>query len=878
LSTAIRLPRRVAPSVNWSGGLVLAPVAVAYFAVAKLGLTFAAGNDIVSAVWPPSGVALAAVFVLGYRVWPAIAVGAFFANATGDSSAAVAAGIACGNALAAVSAGYMLSRARFDPHLGRIRDVVALALLGAAASTAVNATIGTSVLWIDGVASPGTLWEFWRVWWLGDLTGVLLVAPPLLLLAAGRGAPLPRARIAEASVLVAALVAVTIVVLNGRVTVAYPVFPLIILASMRFRQVGGVVAALVVSSLAVYFTAHGEGPFVGGSSAIELLRAQLFVAVAAVTALLVAAMRTEWERSEGALARLGESERALAEAQELAHIGSWEWDIASDRITWSPELYRIFDVDRSVVDLSYDAYMRLVHPDDRDRFDQMIRASVEQGTRFHVEHRAVRPDGEERILDCHGRLLRDARRGPIKLLGTAQDVTAQRLAEQRLEHLALHDPLTGLPNRALFLDRLEHALTLSQRPGSNLAVLFCDVDDFKDVNDGFGHEAGDELLTALPLRLREALRPGDTVARFGGDEFAILCEQLGSEMSAIAIAKRLTEAFSRPLEVGGRCYHVGISVGLVLVRGGEAKPGDVLRDADAAMYRAKTAGKNRYVLFDEGMRTHLVSRLQTEAELRRAVERQQLQLRFQPVYSLRDGELVGAEALLRWHHPERGLLPLAEFLDVAEASGTIVELGAWVLEEACARAAELSRDDGARRLRVSVNLSARQIADADLATLVAETLARTALDPSLLAVEITESALLGQSGAALQNLVRLRELGVGLVLDDFGTGYSSLSYLKRMPIDLLKIDREFVRGLGERDEDTAIVAAILSMAQSLGVETVAEGVETEEQLLWLCEHRCQFAQGHLLSPPLPSERLASSSAAAALSLGAAARPSRSGSA
>jgi diguanylate cyclase (GGDEF)-like protein/PAS domain S-box-containing protein len=588
--------------VRWQGGIVAVPVAVVYFAVAKLGLTFSAGNDIVSAVWPPSGVALAAVFVLGYRVWPGIVVGAFFANATGDSSAAVALGIASGNALAAISAGYMLSRASFDPRLGRIRDVVALALLGAAASTAINATIGTTVLWIDGIATSGSLWEFWRVWWLGDLTGVLLVAPPLLLLAAGRGERLPRARVAEASLVVVALIAVTLVVLNGKVTVAYPVFPLIILASMRFRQWGGVVAALIVCTLAVYFTAHGKGPFIGGSSAIELLRAQLFVAVAAVTALLVAAMRTEWERSEGALARLAESERALAEAQELAHIGSWEWDVGADRISWSPELYRILGVEREATDVSYDTYTQRVHPDDRERFDQVVRASIEHGTPFHIEHRALRPDGAERVLDCNGRLLEDPRGGPAKMLGTAQDVTGQRFAEQQLEHLALHDVLTGLPNRALFLNRLEHALTSARSPGSKVAVFFCDVDDFKEVNDGHGHDAGDELLVALPPRLREALRPADTLARFGGDEFVILCEHLGSRLSATGIAKRLIEVLERPLEVGGRSYDVSVSIGMALIHGGQVTPSDVLRAADAAMYQAKAAGKNRYVIFDEGMR------------------------------------------------------------------------------------------------------------------------------------------------------------------------------------------------------------------------------------------------------------------------------------
>jgi len=496
----------------------------------------------------------------------------------------------------------------------------------------------------------------------------------------------------------------------------------------------------------------------------------------------------------------------------------------------------------------------MVHPEDRERVEEVVRAALKQVAPFQFEHRAIRPDGEERVLDCRGRMLRDAAGKPAKLLGTVQDVTALRSAEERLEHLALHDPLTGLPNRTLFLDRLEHALAASQRPDSSLAVLFCDIDDFKNVNDGLGHEAGDELLVALPPRLREALRPADTLARFGGDEFAILCEGLGNEADAVGLAERITTSVAQPLEAGGRVHDVGVSIGVVFVAGGRARPGEILRDADAAMYRAKAAGKRRFALFDHGMRARAVKRLQTEGELRKAIAGNQLQLLYQPVVAVWDRKLAGVEALLRWQHPRLGILPPSEFIGVAEESGLIVELGAWVLNEACARAAAWNREDG-QQVRMGINLSARQVTDTDVAALLAETLERTALDPGMVVIEITESVLLERSETSLRNLERLRELGASLVLDDFGTGYSSLSYLKRMPIDRLKVDRDFVGGLGEREDDTAIVAAILSMADSLGIGVIAEGVETEAQLRWLREHGCRYAQGFLLSPPLPPERL-----------------------
>jgi diguanylate cyclase (GGDEF)-like protein/PAS domain S-box-containing protein len=837
----------------------LALVGVAYFGVAKLGLSFSEGHEIVSAVWPPSGLGLAAAIAFGPRVAPAIFLAAVASNATGDSSLPAAVGIATGNVLAAVTGATLLARAGFAPRLRRVRDVVALAILGAALSTAVNATIGTATLLAADVADPDNVWAFWRVWWLGDLTGVLLVAPALLLLlthdkrsAWGARHPRERARIAEASLLAGALVAVMLIVLHEGVTLAFPIFPLIVLAAMRFGQAGAVTAALVVSTIAVAYTANGKGPFTGGAPDMDLLRAQVFVGLAALTGLLVASMRSEWERAEDALARLEESERALAEAQRLAAIGSWEWDVVADTVAWSDELYRIVGVERGRFEIDFDSYLALTHPDDRELLRREVETALRTTEPFHFEHRVIRPSGKVRTIDSRGRVEVDGDGRIVRMTGTGQDVTERRAAERLLEHQALHDPLTGLPNRALFLDRLQHALARARRPGTSLAVYFCDVDNFKDVNDSLGHDAGDELLIALPPRLREGMRAGDTVARFGGDEFVILCEDLDTEGEAIRIAERIGEAFALPFELDGRAHHLSVSVGVVFARGSMATATEMLRDADAAMYRAKGRGKGGFELFDAQMRASLVARLQTEADLRRALEERELRLHWQPVVALEGGadgdRFVGAEALVRWQHPERGLLAPAAFIAVAEDSGLIAPLGAWVLEEACRQAFAWG---GARF--ASVNLSPRQLSHSDVPALLERALSETGVDPGLLELEITETVLMEQS--TLATLRRLKAMGVRLVLDDFGTGWSSLAYLKRFPLDGLKIDREFVAGLGSSAEDTAIVAAVLSMAQALELAVVAEGVETDAQLAWLRARRCGFAQGFLLGRPVAAAEL-----------------------
>ena len=430
--------------------------------------------------------------------------------------------------------------------------------------------------------------------------------------------------------------------------------------------------------------------------------------------------------------------------------------------------------------------------------------------------------------------------------------------EERIRHDALHDALTGLPNRALLLERLSDAIERADAEGRSLALFFLDVDHLKVLNDSLGHDAGDELLRAIGPRLRAVLRPEDMIARFGGDEFAVLCEGVGDEAHALRVAERLVRAFARPFEVRGEPRFCSTSVGVVVSDpDGPRGPAELLSDADAALYRAKERGRGRHEVFDTGLRDRTTARLQIEADLRRAIEAgDQLWVAYQPFYALPSGAIAGVEALLRWDHPERGAIPPAEFIPVAEDSGLIVDLGELVLRTACREVARWQAETPARELSVSVNVSARQMALTGMPGVVGAVLRESGLDPLSLALEITEGVLLEDTAATAETLQALRRLGVRLMLDDFGTGYSSLAYLRRHPIDALKIDRTFVADLGEQgDGDAAIVQAIVGMAKALGMRVVPEGVETAGQLERLTELGCDFAQGFHLSRPLPAAEL-----------------------
>lgn len=469
---------------------------------------------------------------------------------------------------------------------------------------------------------------------------------------------------------------------------------------------------------------------------------------------------------------------------------------------------------------------------------------------------AVPIDGERQplgVIEAHSEQPDAFSEQDVYFARSAANVLAHTIERKvAVDEGMLRDHVTGLPNRLLFVDRVGHALDAARGRETPLAVFFCDLDRFKAINDSFGHQVGDEVLKAVVPRLRKQLRSVDTVARFGGDEFSILVEEVVDEAEATRIAERICSAFEPPFTVEGVEQHLTTSVGIA-VSGAETGDAEALiRDAHAAMYRAKDRGRNRSELFDQDMRSKAVRRLELERELRRALDREELSLHYQPIVALGSGEIPALEPLLRWEHPERGLIDPAEFIPLAEESGLIHPIGRWVIERACQQSVawhQLRPD--ARPIDMTVNLSARQFAQAGFVEVVEAILSRTGVDAVHLKFEITESVLVEKSGASEEMLRDLSGLGVQLILDDFGTGYSSLAYLNRLPFDAIKIDRSFIEGLGIEQERSAIVEAIIGMARALDLRTIAEGVENEVQLAELRRLGCGFAQGFLFSGPMP---------------------------
>ena len=524
---------------------------------------------------------------------------------------------------------------------------------------------------------------------------------------------------------------------------------------------------------------------------------------------------------------------------------------------FDPETLKFLAVnDAAVVHYGYDreSFLKLTLLDivpqrDRDAIEQAIRNRPGAGGSPSHLWQHVKADGTEIDVLTYWRHTMFCDR-PAQLVAI-MDVTEKRQAEARIAHMAHHDALTGLPNRVLFHERLDEALLRVRRYREKLAVLYLDLDQFKTVNDTLGHPAGDKLLVAVAERLRTCLRDSDMVARFGGDEFAVLQIGLAGPHEAGALAERIVTLLSEPYDIDGQQVVIGASVGIALAPADGETADQLLRNADMALYQAKEDGRRTFCFFEPGMGASLRARRTLELDLRKALAAGEFELYYQPLVTLETGVISGFEALLRWHHPVRGMVAPAEFIPLAEEIGLIVPIGEWVLRQACAEAAAWPDD-----LKVAVNLSPVQFKKGNLPQMVFATLASAGLPAARLELEITESIFLAESKTNLATLRRLRALGVGISMDDFGTGYSGLSYLRAFPFDKIKIDRSFISELGESADCMAIIKAITNLGSNLGIPTLAEGVETEKQLAWLREAGCTEMQGYLFSRPVPASEIA----------------------
>jgi len=567
-------------------------------------------------------------------------------------------------------------------------------------------------------------------------------------------------------------------------------------------------------------------------------------------------LQQEINERKSAEEALRESEERYALAAHGSNDGLWDWDLRNDRIFFSYRWKTMLGYAENAVGSSPEEWFERIHPDDLSEVKAKIAAHLDgQDQHYEGEYRILHQDGSYRWVLNRGLAVRDPSGRACRMAGSQTDITLRKAAMEQLVYNAFHDSLTGLPNRALFMDRLQHVIDTQIRRDDLLlyAVLFLDMDRFKIVNDSLGHQIGDKLLVGMGRKLTECLRPGDTVARLGGDEFSILLENINKLEDVYDVSNRIHLALSTPFMIDENEVYAAVSIGIALGPEHYQRAEQVLRDADIAMYQAKRRHDSSTEIFDTRMHASILDRIMLEADLHAALDHHELLLLYQPIMDLKTQRLNGFEALVRWNHPVRGLISPVDFIPVAEETGLITKIGEWIMLEACRELKKLQeRYPSQPPLRMSINISGRQFAHENLADMVAEALRTTDVPPECVALEVTESMLLENVEMAISTMNRIRAMGVHIHIDDFGTGYSSLSYLHRLPVNALKVDRSFVSKLSENGDNQEIVRSIISLARSLNLDVIAEGVELDHQLLQIKELDCHYGQGFLFSKPMES--------------------------
>ena len=561
--------------------------------------------------------------------------------------------------------------------------------------------------------------------------------------------------------------------------------------------------------------------------------------------------------------QLERSESRLSKAQQMARLGHWEWNIVDDKLYWSDEIYKIFQQNRGSFTPDQSGFLNLVHAADRLYVEEAFDKAIKNATVLTLEYRIITAIGKQLFVGQQIETIKNQQNQVVALTGTIQDITERKDHENQVRHLAYYDGITGLPNRTCFLELLSTALELAKRNERSFAVLFLDLDGFKGINDSYGHHVGDLLLKEISRRLTEGLRRSDIasryldhqnyiadIARLGGDEFTILLNELTQPEDAAIAARHIHKWISEPIFLENHKIYSGASIGIALFPQDGEDSETLLKNADIAMYHAKKIGKGNYQFFHDSMNIKAKKRMEMESYMHQAVTNNELSLYYQPVIKAVSGELIGAEALMRWESPQLGFLYPGDFIPLAEENGMILKFGEWAIHEVCRQFKDWQQR-GMGYLTIAINLSSLQFNQISFVPMVKAILNEYQLDPAFLVFELTESVIMADSEKILGTLLELKKMGIKLSIDDFGTGYSSLSYLKRFPLDSLKIDRSFIKDLLSNPEDVAIVNAILALARALNLHTIAEGVENDQQKEFLENTTCQAIQGYLFAKPMP---------------------------
>ncbi|MCF6204874.1 MAG: EAL domain-containing protein [Methylococcaceae bacterium] len=543
----------------------------------------------------------------------------------------------------------------------------------------------------------------------------------------------------------------------------------------------------------------------------------------------------------------------LVHAHKVARLGYWDWDLKNNHLYWSDEVFNIYGLSSEVKEINYERFLDKVYEDDQDKIDYATRKSLSDGEPYSIEHRVLLPNGEFKYIHQHAELIKNEEGQVIRMLGIAQDITERHLAQEKIQHLAYYDSLTDLPNRTLFHDRLNHALERAGRSEEEVAVFLIDLDRFKKINDSLGHDIGDLFLQSVADSLKKSTRSADTISRLGGDEFALVIEGVLSEEGVLEVARKTLDALLTTHIIQGNELISAGSIGISISSNENRHKESLIKQADLAMYKSKEEGGNRFSFYNKEMKSRAHQMLILENELRKALEKNELVVHYQPKVCVKTDKIMGMEALIRWQHPEKGLIPPTDFVPIAEETGLIVPMGMWILEEACKQTSKWHQE-GFSDLIVSINISAKQFHSKGFVDGIQKALIDSGITPQFVELEITESCTITDIDKTIRFLNAFRDMGMRISMDDFGTGFSSLSFLNQLPLDTLKVDRAFIKDINAEGENGELASLIIAMAKSLNLSVVAEGIETIHHLYFLQNSDCDEYQGFLASPPVEAKQ------------------------